>query len=95
MNEPQVEILESELIERFLQRFGHAFPLVRNAPELAGDEKLFTLDNAWNDLLQRFADFLLIVVCACKVEASITEERRTAVRGFVIKLCIQISTHCL
>jgi hypothetical protein len=70
MNKIKVHVRSLKHVQALLQSFFGAS--VECAPELAGNEELFTLhDTARNDILECFTDFILVLVAECAVDVSV------------------------
>ncbi len=58
----EIEVVDAELGERQVEVFLDELGVVGVVPELGGDEELLAFDDGGDDLLERRADFILVLV---------------------------------
>lgn len=71
VDQVEVEIVDAKLCEGLVELLLDELGLVGRVPQLGGDEELLTLDDGGDDLLERAADLVLVLIDHREIEMAV------------------------
>ena len=71
MDQVQIKVFKTQLLQSLIQRFLDKLWLVRVVPQLVGDEHIFTLHDAGEDFLECSANFIVVAVDFGQVQVTV------------------------
>ena len=62
MDQVQVKVVETQLLQRLVERLFNTFRLVGIVPQLVGNKEVLALDHVRDKILERLCDGLVVLV---------------------------------